>query len=341
MLELQSDSLTVSVLDPRDPADADKNGARYCTGGYIFQVADSRVGELLTGPAGAVHETGNTFDVFNGQGFPDSFNQVPLKAAPGDSTAVIIGTGTVDLDHQRTTSAAENPTGAGEGVLEFCPWTVDHQPDRCSLRFEATQSIGAYSVQLVRTVSLVGRTITSHTVLTNLSSQASLPVSWFPHPFFPYPSGKQLFKMSTDCALVTPHKVLMQDEAGFISWQHESLVPRPGSSKSPDEYTNQIGMGYLETVDPAPLTVLQMHPKVGMVTAVCSFAPAPTVTGGETYGEAIPLWGNQWAVSWEPFLNFELDPASGGSAGEGTSREWSISYTFGEPPAVSSSSSRL
>ena len=33
MLELRSDSLVVSILDPNDPADADKNGARYCTGG--------------------------------------------------------------------------------------------------------------------------------------------------------------------------------------------------------------------------------------------------------------------------------------------------------------------
>ena len=103
MLELQSDSLTVSVLDPRDPADADKNGARYCTGGYIFQVTDVDVGELLTGPAGAVHEPGNAFDVFNGQGFPDSFNQIPLKdnADGSGSTALIIGTGLVDLHHKR------------------------------------------------------------------------------------------------------------------------------------------------------------------------------------------------------------------------------------------------
>ena len=40
-------------------------------------------------------------------------------------------------------------------------------------------------------------------------------------------------------------------------------------------------------------------------------------------GEAIPIWGNEWAVSWEPFLNFELAP--------GESREWSVSYSFGEP----------
>eukprot|EP01048_Picozoa_sp_COSAG05_P020341 COSAG05_NODE_3433_length_2066_cov_5.423996_2_plen_60_part_00 len=44
-------------------------------------------------------------------------------------------------------------------------------------------------------------------------------------------------------------------------------------------------------------------------------------------GEAIPIWGNAWAVSWEPFLNFEL-------ATEGESREWTIAYSFGEAAAV-------
>ena len=35
-LTLSSDTLSVSVLDPNSPADDDKKGARYCTGGYIF-----------------------------------------------------------------------------------------------------------------------------------------------------------------------------------------------------------------------------------------------------------------------------------------------------------------
>lgn len=37
-LTLSSDTLSVSVLDPNSPSDDDKKGARYCTGGYIFQV---------------------------------------------------------------------------------------------------------------------------------------------------------------------------------------------------------------------------------------------------------------------------------------------------------------
>lgn len=236
------------------------------------------------------------------------------------------------LPTSRESTVMDNPTGAGEGVLEYCQWQVS-QPDATTLVFEAIQSIGAFKLQLVRSISLTGRTVTSHTKLTNLGDSI-LPVSWFPHPFFPYPAGRQLFKMSTDCRLVEPHSVLTQDQAGFVSWQTDSLASGTGSSrkdKSPNEYSDQIAMAYMETVDPAPLAVMQMHPKVGMVSAVCSFAPSPTVVGGETYGEAIPLWGNQWAVSWEPFLNFELEQSA--------SKEWSISYSFGEQAASSGASS--
>ena len=40
------------------------------------------------------------------------------------------------------------------------------------------------------------------------------------------------------------------------------------AGKSADEYENQIAMGYIETTDPGPLTVLQLHPAVGMCTTV-------------------------------------------------------------------------
>ena len=47
MLQLEGESITVAVLDPRDPADDDKKGGRYCTGGYIFQVPAPEAGTAL------------------------------------------------------------------------------------------------------------------------------------------------------------------------------------------------------------------------------------------------------------------------------------------------------
>jgi len=45
-------------------------------------------------------------------------------------------------------------------------------------------------------------------------------------------AGKQLFKMSSATKLVEPHSVLTQDDAGFISWQTDDLVPTPVSTRA-------------------------------------------------------------------------------------------------------------
>ena len=134
--------------------------------------------------------------MFNGQGFPDSFNQPPPRdpAADGDDgTALVVGTGLIDLNFKSAVEwSPQRGTCAGEGVIEFCPWQV-RQDSPSQLVFEATQSLGPHKVQVHLTISLAGCTITSHTELTNLATDEPLPVSWFPHLFFPYPMGQQLF----------------------------------------------------------------------------------------------------------------------------------------------------
>jgi hypothetical protein len=177
VLELRSDTLTVCVLDPNNPADDAYKGGRYCTGGYIFQVTDSKKGELLTGPSGAIHEAGNAFDVGMGQGLPEAFHANPtwlpsVSYPPGantlrdpasdDGVVMVIGTGLLD---------------AKGGVKEFCKWEVE-KVGETKLVFQTTQAIGAYKLQLRKTVSLIGRTVSSHTGITSLGAQ--LPLSWFP-----------------------------------------------------------------------------------------------------------------------------------------------------------------
>ena len=97
MYSLTNDQLSVEVLDPI--ADQARLGARYCTGGYIFQIHDPHVGALLSGPTYP-----DAFNTFDGQGIPDAFNLGPLRAVGAATEALIIGVGLCELD----TNYAEN-----------------------------------------------------------------------------------------------------------------------------------------------------------------------------------------------------------------------------------------
>jgi hypothetical protein len=74
VLTLANETLTVELLDPA--LDRDRFGVRYCTGGYIFQIRDATLGDLLSGPTYPA-----SFNWFDGQGIPDAFNLSPLASA--------------------------------------------------------------------------------------------------------------------------------------------------------------------------------------------------------------------------------------------------------------------
>ena len=120
VLTLNNSTLTVELVDPRQ--DAHLLGARYCHGGYIFQVTDIDHGDLLGTPA-------RPYNVFDGQGIPDAFNLSPLRevgetTTPTDSTtALIIGVGLCDtsVTPRDVTSDPSAPTG----VLDPAEWTVE------------------------------------------------------------------------------------------------------------------------------------------------------------------------------------------------------------------------
>jgi hypothetical protein len=48
MLWRNNSELNVAVLDP--VSDQARFGMRYCTGGYIWQVTDHRIGDLIADP---------------------------------------------------------------------------------------------------------------------------------------------------------------------------------------------------------------------------------------------------------------------------------------------------
>ena len=269
MLTLQNDQLTVQVLDPI--ADATRFGPRYCTGGYIFQIDDVSHGSLLSGPTYP-----DSFNRFDGQGIPDAFNLGPLRGR-GDE-ALLLGIGKCD------------PTA--NTVLEFCRWNVE-QADTM-LRFTTQHVYQDWGVELIRTVGLSNRTVRSHTSLHNIG-RAPVPLRWFPHPFYPQPTDDELCRFDIPVDFAADDPGYARADSGFIRrkngpWTQGYYLP-------------------LSHEATAPLTVLQRHPKLGLVAASCSYAP-----------DFFPIWGNPQTFSWEPFLERTV--------AAGQTLNWYIDYHF-------------
>jgi hypothetical protein len=235
MYTLTSDTLTVTILDP--VADQERFGPRYCTGGYIFQVEDARLGPLMSGPT-YPHD----FNWFDGQGIPDAFNLGPLRSPDtGDQTALVIGIGECDL--------------AAPKVLRFCEWDVEQRPGELTMR--TTQAFGRYQLTLERTVSLSGRTVRSATRLDNTGAMF-IPMRWFPHPFYPHPASDELCRVNFPVGIPAGAKYELAP-SGFI--KHNGW---PWAE------------GYFQALDhdaQTDLVILQKHPLLGLVAATCSYAP--------------------------------------------------------------------
>lgn len=235
MYSLKNNALEVAVLDPI--ADQERFGTRYCTGGYIFQITDAHVGDLLSGPTYP-----DSFNWFDGQGIPDAFNLSPLHepAMPGP-VALIIGIGLCDLQANR--------------VTEFCHWEV--QSEALQLRMRTQQVFQSFAFDLERTVELRQRTVRSTTRLKN-TGKWPIPIRWFPHPFFPQPDSDALCRLNIPVNFsANPGYELA--ESGFICrkgwpWQEGHYMALDHAAQ-----TN--------------LVILQKHPLLGLVAATCSYVP--------------------------------------------------------------------
>jgi hypothetical protein len=238
MFTLSNDQLSVTLLDPNN--DRAYLGARYCAGGYIFQIADHTLGNLLSGPTYP-----DSFNTFDGQGIPDAFNLSPLRAVGEPSEALIIGVGVCDL----------NPNYTQNRVKSFDDWACDIGD--AHIRMTTHQSYHDWSLNLDRVVRLNGRTVRSKITLTN-TGRAPIPMRWFPHPFFPH-ANEALCKVNIPLGPVESEGY----ELGQDGWIHRKNWPWPG-------------VGHylpLPHAAQAPLVIQQRHPLLGIVTATCSYVP--------------------------------------------------------------------
>jgi len=279
MYTLKNDALEVAVLDP--VADRARLSTRYCTGGYIFSVVDPKHGNLMSGPTFP-----DDFNVFDGQGIPDAFNLQPLTGlgsprtegvpVPADGLALILGIGICDLSRNE--------------VTDWCEWDIEAAD--ASIRMTTHHDFRGYDVTLMRTVTLMGRTIRSDTVVSN--AQRPLAFRWFPHPFFPHPRTDELCKFNVP--------VSFPASEGFALGANGFIVRRGDNWQR----------GYYEALDHdarTNLVVLQRHPKLGLVAATTSYIP-----------DFFPIWGNANTFSWEPFFERSLAPQQAIS--------WWIDYEF-------------
>jgi hypothetical protein len=236
-------------------------------------VSDAVHGPLLTGPT--YPESFNTYD---GQGIPDAFNLSPLREpASKELEVLIIGVGLCDL--------------AADQVLDFSPWEVEQKGAR--LRMKTAQGYQRYGLELERVITLEGRTVRTSIHVANTGA-ISLPLRWFPHPFFPQPPSGELCRFNIPVSF-PDNPGYYRADSGFI---HRKAEP------------DQVGF-YLpfDHEAHAPLVVVQRHPALGLVAATFSYTPC-----------FFPIWGNHNTFSWEPFLERSVAP--------GQSTQWSVSFDF-------------
>jgi|EP01043_Picozoa_sp_COSAG02_P029650 hypothetical protein len=118
---------------------------------------------------------------------------------------------------------------------------------------------GQQPMQLVRTVTLEGRTVRSETHLVN-TGDATVPLSWYPHPFFPQPLGDELLKFSIPVA--------PGDSAGY------DLSPSGWLSRKGWPWTGKDNFYQaLSHNGDSSFVVLHRHPKVGMIAASIDYVP--------------------------------------------------------------------
>ncbi len=284
MYTLQNDQLTLSLLDPA--TDTKLLGSRYVAGGYIHQVTDAVHGPLLSGPEYPEPQP----NPFNGQGAPDMFF-TPLG---GDNAAVGDEVGVIGVGRVRRTSEREpfdvrhNPE-----VIEFLPWQVEQ--DETSVTMRTAQEFQGWAYMLERRVELVERTIRSRTSIRS-AGESTLPVRWFPHPFFPPTTDGVQCRFSVPIELPENPAYFLNDD-DFIC-----LDPDFNWTKG---HFQPLGFSDAEE----GMTITQRHPLVSEVVATIDYAT-----------DFLPIWGNARTFSFEPYFDTAL--------AQGESATWQIDYTF-------------
>ena len=261
-----SDSLAVDVLNPE--TDRDRFGLRYCTGGYIFQIRRGGKTPLLTGPTYP-----DTFVPVHGQGFPDTFNHVPLFIADED-LFMITGIGKCDLKNGK--------------IIELTHWDVEKKDDE--IKFRTIHKFSSYEYTLTRRIKVSGDKVISHTTMEN-RGKTYVPVSWYPHPFFPPKEEGLVFTLKTPFSF--------ENETGFFRKEGNGIYKNRGIEES-----KSFQVMKTESV---------LHVLADNDTYECEMKT-------DYISAHTPVWANDNTSSIEPYYDTTLFP--------GCTKEWTVSYEF-------------
>jgi hypothetical protein len=266
MLTLANNHLRVDLLEPI--ADRARLGPRFCWGGFIWQVNDSRLGPLLSGP----EWPSPTPSAWNGQGLPESFRHRTRTGTPltwNADRGVALGAGELAL----------NAAGEPE-VVNPCTWQINSQPSQ--INFHTRQQAAGFDYELIRRIELNERTVVSFSELTN-HSKNPLYLEWFAHPFFSLTD--RLIRAEL------PEGATLAENPGFeVSGreltQKRRFIPDKGGH-----------MDFLSLARGKNLTAQLSHPLIGKIDFECSFAPSECI-----------IWGNSNTFSIEPYQLLTLAP---------------------------------
>jgi hypothetical protein len=283
MIKIENSDLVVEIIDPL--TDRRLLGSRYCTGGYIHQISDIRKGNLLSGPTLG----SGSYNAFDGQGAPEVFlTALNEENAKVGEPVVVLGVGVVNRTSLVTPfHARDNPV-----VGEFTAWDVEQAAGKTVMR--TRHVFDKWDISITRSVLLLGRTVVSATILLN-NGEASCPLRWFPHPFFP------LSRDGIACQFGFP--VFIPENPGYFLNSQGMVELRQGYDWTKGLFQPLVAQS------PDPFSAELRHPVVGTVSAVCDYVPS-----------FLPVWANNRTFSFEPYLEKRV------LGGEKFS--WKIEYVF-------------
>jgi hypothetical protein len=117
---------------------------------------------------------------------------------------------------------------------------------------------------------------------------------WFPHPFYPQPKENELCRINASIDPIDDSAY----ELGPMGFLYRKAWPwQKGHFLSLNHHAQ------------GPLSIVQRHPKLGLIGAVGSYTP-----------DFFAIWGNQHTISWEPYLERTIGP--------GQAYSWWIDYVF-------------